>query len=148
MTYDDVKALKPQAFKRLCGVQPETFAQMLSLLEQKAQQKRKPGRPLKLSLPERLLMTLQYWREYRTYFHVGQSWGVNESTAYRIIRAVEDTLIQSGRFSLPGKQTLQAGETQIEAMVIDVTETPCERPEKDSAHSTLARKSIIPLRCS
>jgi hypothetical protein len=30
-------------------------------------------------------MTLEYWREYRTYFHLGNSWGVNESTAYRIV---------------------------------------------------------------
>jgi hypothetical protein len=37
-------------------------------------------------------MTLEYLREYRTYFHIGQSWGVNESTAYRIIRRIEDTL--------------------------------------------------------
>ncbi|WP_408605900.1 helix-turn-helix domain-containing protein [Mastigocladopsis repens] len=38
-------------------------------------------------------MTLEYWREYRTYFHIGQSWGVNESTAYRIIRKIEDILM-------------------------------------------------------
>lgn len=38
-------------------------------------------------------------REYRTYFHIGQSWGVDESTAYRIIRKVEDTLIQSKAWS-------------------------------------------------
>jgi len=69
MTYEQVKSLKPEAFKRLCGVRPETFIQMLSVLEQKAQQKLKAGRPLKMSLPDRLLMTLQYWREYRTYFH-------------------------------------------------------------------------------
>jgi Helix-turn-helix of DDE superfamily endonuclease len=81
MTDTDVKDLKPAAFKRLCGVRPETFARMLSLLEQGALQKRKPGRPSKLSLPDQLLLTLQYWREYRTYFHVGQFWGVNESTA-------------------------------------------------------------------
>jgi Helix-turn-helix of DDE superfamily endonuclease len=111
-------------------VRPETFIQMLSVLEQKAQQKRKAGRPLKMGLPDRLLMTLQYWREYRTYFHIAQSWGVNESTAHRIIRAVEDTLIQSGRFSLPGKKTLHAADTQIEVIVIDVTETPSERPQK------------------
>ncbi|NEO42783.1 MAG: transposase family protein [Moorea sp. SIO4A3] len=25
-------------------------------------------------------MTLEYLREYRSYFHIGQSWGLNEST--------------------------------------------------------------------
>ncbi len=51
-----------------------------------------PGRPSKLGLEDQLLMTLEYWREYRTYFHIGQSWRVNESTAYRIIRRTEQTL--------------------------------------------------------
>jgi hypothetical protein len=51
-------------------------------------------------------MALEYWREYRTYFHIGQSWGVNESTAYRIIRKIEDVLINSRAFSLPGKKKL------------------------------------------
>ena len=32
MTYERVKYLKPEEFKRLCGVQPETFAKMLGVL--------------------------------------------------------------------------------------------------------------------
>ncbi|MEH2211389.1 MAG: transposase family protein [Nostoc sp.] len=28
-------------------------------------------------MEDQLLMTLEYWREYRTYFHIGQSWGVS-----------------------------------------------------------------------
>ncbi len=55
--------------------------------------KKKTGRPGKLSVEDQVLMTLEYWREYRTYFHIGQSWGVNESTAYRIIRKIEDILM-------------------------------------------------------
>ena len=49
-------------------------------------------------------MTLQYWREYRTYFHIAQSWGVNESTAQRTIQSVEDTLMQSGRYASARKE--------------------------------------------
>lgn len=47
-------------------------------------------------------MTLQYWRKYRTYFHMGQSWGLHESTVYRIIREIENILIKSQEFKLPG----------------------------------------------
>lgn len=130
MTYEQVQHLKPEAFKRLCGVRAETFSEMIAVLEEKAQGKRKPGRPSKLSLPDQLFMTLQYWREYRTYFHVAQSWGVDESTAYRVIRSVEDTLIRSGRFALPGKKQLYATEPELEVLVVDVTETPVERPKK------------------
>lgn len=130
MTYEQVQDLKPEAFKRLCGIRPETFAEMVKVLEAKARQKRKPGRPSKLSIANQLLMTLQYWREYRTYFHIAQSWGVDESTAHRIIRAVETALIESGAFALPGKKKLHAADCQIKVLVIDVTETPVERPKK------------------
>jgi hypothetical protein len=130
MTYEQVQDLRPEAFKRLCGVRPETFAEMVAVLEAKARQKRKSGRPSKLSIPNQLLMTLQYWREYRTYFHIAQSWGVDESTAYRTIRSVEETLIGSGRFALPGQKKLYASEHELEVLVVDVTETPVERPKK------------------
>ena len=32
MTYEQVKNLKPEEFKRLCGVRPETFHQMLEVV--------------------------------------------------------------------------------------------------------------------
>lgn len=73
MTYEQVQDPKPEAFKRLCGVRPETFAEIVGVLESKARQKCKLGRPSKLSIANQLLMTLQYWREYRTYFHFAQS---------------------------------------------------------------------------
>ncbi|WP_442943220.1 hypothetical protein [Nostoc sp.] len=37
---------------------------------------------------------------------MGQSWGVNESTAYRIIQKIEDTLTKSRAFTLPGKKKI------------------------------------------
>lgn len=59
MTYEQVKNLKPELFKRLCGVRPETFAQMVTVVQQQATQKRKPGRPSKVSIPDQVLMTLE-----------------------------------------------------------------------------------------
>jgi hypothetical protein len=130
MTYEQVKNLKPEDFKRLCGVRPETFKHMVEVVKAHSQAKQKTGRPGKLSLEDQLLMTLEYLREYRTYFHIGQSWGINESTAYRIIRKIEDTLMASRAFTLPGKKQLQNTETKIQVVVVDVTETPIERPKK------------------
>lgn len=101
MTYQQVKHLKTEEFKRLCGVRPLTFTQMVEVVPERSPLKKKTGRPGKLSVEDQVLMTLEYWREYRTYFHIGQSWGVNESTAYRIIRKIEDILMTSRTFSLP-----------------------------------------------
>lgn len=142
MTYEQVKHLKPEDFKRLCGVRPETFKQMVAVMQQ-AKQQLKPGRPSKLSLEDQVLMTLEYLREYRTYFHIAQTWGVYESTAYRIIRSVEDTLIRSEKFRLPGKKKLLQPEHEIEIVVVDVTESPIERPKKNKNSSTVARKNDI-----
>ena len=39
----------------------------------------------KLSIEEQVLVTLEYWREYRTYFHIGTSGQLSESTIGRIV---------------------------------------------------------------
>lgn len=142
MTYERIKHLNPAEFKRLCGVHAETFNQMVIVMQQ-AKQQLKPGRPSKLSLEDQVLITLEYLREYRTYFHIAQTWGVYESTAYRIIRTVEDTVIRSRKFSLPGKKKLQEPEHTIELVVVDVTESPIQRPQKNRNATTAAKRNSI-----
>ena len=130
MNYEQVKTLKPTEFKRLCGVYPDTFKDMVTVLKAEKVWQKKTGRPSKLSTEDQLLITLEYWREYRTYFHLGNSWGVNESTAYRIVRKVENILIKSGLFNLPGKKALLESNSEIEVIVVDVSEHEIERPKK------------------
>lgn len=148
MTYEQIKDLKPQEFKRACGVQPQTFEKMLQVLREHRQRKIKQGRPAKLSLEDQLLMTLQYWREYRTYFHIGLSWGVAESIVCRTVQRIENLLIQSKAFHLPGKKKLHAGGTQFEVIVVDVAESPVERPQKNSGGTTVGRRSATPRKPS
>lgn len=45
MTYERVKHLLPEEFKRLCGVHPETFNLMVTVMQQ-AKQQLKPGQPV------------------------------------------------------------------------------------------------------
>ena len=59
-----------------------------------------------LTLEEQVLVTLEYWREYRTYFHMGTNWGVSESTICRIVTNIESTLMKTGKFRIPGKKAL------------------------------------------
>lgn len=96
-----------------------------------------------LAVDRRLLMTLEYWRKYRTYLHIGHSYGVSESTAYCNIRWCEDTLIKSGAVTLPGKKALVTSDQTYEIVLIDATETPVEQPLKNNA-CTRARKSVTP----
>lgn len=144
MTYKQIKGLKPEEFKRLCGVRPETFERMVEVVRKYKPLKKKEGRPKKLSLEDQVLMTLEYWREYRTYFHIGHQWGVNESTVYRTIRFIENILSNSRAFALPGKKRLYESNYQIEVVVVDVTETPIERPKKNRKSSIAVRRNSTP----
>jgi hypothetical protein len=85
-------------------------------------------------------------REYRTYFHIGTSYGVSESTAQRINRFVEDTLIKDKLFALPGKKALLKPDMVIEVALVDASESPVERPKKDNGATIPARRNAIPLR--
>lgn len=104
---------------------------MLEILRQAhAQKKRQGGKPNKLSIEDCLLMTLEYLREYRTYFHISQSYGLSESACYRNIIWVENTLVRDKTFSLPGRKALIKSDTNYEVILIDATESPIERPKK------------------
>jgi hypothetical protein len=88
MSYEQIKDLRPALFKRYCGVRPETFDKMVAVISDHLGATRiKSGRPPKLSIEDQVLMTLEYWREYRTFFHIARSWGLHESTVWRTIKA-------------------------------------------------------------
>lgn len=138
MRYETIKELKEAEFKRSTGVSREMFEKMQKVVREGL---RDFGRTPKLSRADQLLMTLMYWREYRTEFHIGLTYGVSESTVCRTIKKIEDVLVQSGEFKLPGKKALQASETLIEVVLIDATEQPIERPKKDKSGTTAVRRS-------
>jgi hypothetical protein len=144
MTYQKLKHLKSSAFKRRCGVHPETFEQMVEVLRPHLDRSGRRGGQCKLSVEDQLLLVLEYWREYRTQFHIATTWGLSESAVCRLIRKVETQLMKSGKFRLPGKKQLYQNASQWSVLVVDVTESPVERPKKNSEPTTVARKSNIP----
>jgi hypothetical protein len=145
MRYETVKALKDEDFKRSTGVSRKMFEKMLAVLQKEM---RDFGRPPKLGRADQLLMTLMYWREYRTEFHIGISYGVSEATVFRTIQKVKNVLMKSGEFRLPGKKALQPSDTLIEVVLIDATEQPVERPKKSNANTTAAKRSVTPRKRS
>jgi hypothetical protein len=142
MRYEQLKALRDVEFKRLCGVKRHTFDTMCEALKAAEVAKAKPGRPSKLGLEDQLLMTLLYWREYRTLFHLSTERDISEGTASRRVRWVEDVLIRSGRFALPKRTERFVGTPgTLKVVVVDATETALERPKKNSAGSIAASAS-------
>jgi len=141
MFYADLKTKPEGLFKRLTGVRPATFLEMCDALEKHLAVR---GRKPKHCREDRLLLTLMYWREYRTYAHIAQTYGLSESAVCRTIHTVETALVRSGQFTLPGKKALTKSDLVFEVVVVDATECPIERPKKNSGALTAARRSAIP----
>ena len=140
--YRKIKKLEGTEFRRLTGVKPETFLEMVAILrEAETIRMSRGGKPYRLTIEDRLLMALEYLREYRTYFHLGKSYDLSESACYRSCRWVEDTLIKSSRFSLPGKKALLNSDVEFEVVLIDAAESPIERPKKKSSSQEANKKA-------
>ena len=138
MKYEIIKNYEPEKFRRITGLKIETFKKCIEILKKKYTEEhvknvRKSGRKAKLSMEDKLLATLEYLREYRSYAHVAASYGVHESQIVRIVRWIENTLIKDGTFRLPGKKALLKTNIEYEVVLIDATETPIERPKKKKA---------------
>ena len=138
MTVNDTR------FKELFGVKKEIFVEMLDVLTIAYQHRhRHGGRRPKLPVGDQLLLSLQYWREYRTMAHLAFDFGIAKSTVSDTIVSVENVLIQDGRFHLPGKKALLAEENTGRTLAVDVTESPIERPKKTKKIGIRARKRNI-----
>lgn len=135
--------MRAEDFKRLSGVHFETVNQMGELGKLAESWRHQTGRQPKLRIADQIFMALEYWREDRTYFHLGSTWGVNESTAERIIQKIENILIQAPELRLPGKKRLIQDDCQLETVLIDVSETPRERHKKTKKHPRAVSKKDI-----
>lgn len=147
MSYSNIQKLNSKDFKRFTGVHKSTFELMLKAWDEYHVSQSNAGRPPKLNRSEQLLVALQYWREYRTYFHIAQDWKVSEATVCRIVHHVETVLMQSGRFRIPGKKHLIKGFGTPKTILMDVTETPIERPKKRQKRYYSGKKKQHTLKC-
>lgn len=138
MLYEKIKTIRPSDFKRNFGVKPQTFLSMLKEVKKgekknkrKGKNKKKAGRKRTLSHEDEILMTLTYWREYRTQFHLGIDYGISETVVCRTIKKIEDILGKHKKFQLPRNKKRKNTKIAYEVILIDATESPIERPKKN-----------------
>jgi hypothetical protein len=142
--YERIKNFRVEQFRRITGVKHSTFDKMVEIMVAAEKiKKARGGRPNNLTVEDRVLMTLEYLREYRTYAHIAASYGLSESNTFENIRWVEDTLVKSKEFSLPGRKALAKSDTEYEIILIDATETPIERPKKNNGDTTREKRRDI-----
>ena len=129
--FTTVSTQPPEAFLRDVGV---TLDQFLRIRDQlvlliAAERERHPmtrrgKQSSQLTLEDKLLLTLTYLRHYPTFQQLGQQFGISESYAYKIYDRSRRHLLHLLR--LPGQKMLLA--PGLEAVLLDVTEPPIERP--------------------
>jgi hypothetical protein len=142
--YTTITKLNDGQFRRKTGVKRNTFNVMVNLVKEvEAQRKKVSGRPLKLSYEDQVLLSLEYLREYRTYFSLGQIYGISESNTFKICRKIEDILVASKEFKLPNKKDIYE-DPAIECILVDASESIVERPKKNKESTIQERKRNIP----
>lgn len=107
-----------------------------------AKRKKLSGRPSKLSYEDQVLLSLEYLREYRTYFSLGQIYGISESNTFKICRKIENILVASKEFKLPNKKNIYE-DPAIECILVDASESVVERPKKNKESTIQERKRNI-----
>jgi hypothetical protein len=83
MKFENLINISGSQFRRITGVKRKTFDKMVIIVKAADKiKKAKGGRPNRLSIENRILMTLEYLREYRTYLHIAASYGISESNTF------------------------------------------------------------------
>jgi Helix-turn-helix of DDE superfamily endonuclease len=147
MKWNVISKLDEKKFRHYTGIYRAVYEKMLEQVRAaKAQARKHPtkGTPNMLSIEDQLLVTVMFWREYRDQQHLAVDFGVHQSTISRAIHETETILIQSRHFSLPGRKSLRTLSPQYEVVIVDVTETPVERPKKNKNESIAAKRNVIP----
>jgi hypothetical protein len=128
-----VEAIAPKKFRRRVGVSQRTFWAIVTRVtaylkehRRKCPMTRRGKKARCLSVADHVLLTLLYLRHYQTFEELGARFGISESYANKLYHRYLDILVQVLR--LPGKKALLDG--TLQAIVLDVTEQPIERPVK------------------
>jgi Helix-turn-helix of DDE superfamily endonuclease/DDE superfamily endonuclease len=140
MSHTDRLRRSPNAFRQLTGITPDAFDRLLAQLvpryeaadarrKDRADRLRKPGAgpKHKLSLSDRMLMLLIYYRTYTTHAFLGFLFGVDDSAVCRKINPLQPLL--AGIFRIPERK-VKLDPEDIRELFFDATERPTRRPEQ------------------
>ncbi len=99
-----------------------------------------PTGPAQLSCSHQRRMRLMSWREDPTQYHMAPAYAVSQPTVGRTRQPVENRLIQCRPFRRPSKRELLESQTNIQGIIVDVSEQPMERAKKNSLDITATGK--------
>lgn len=126
LTYSSL-SMKPRIFRKLTGVSLTEFKLLCDKIRPKAQPLFKTtGRPPVLAtLEDKLTLLLIYYRTYATHEFLGYFVGLDNSNVCRLFRKLEPLVARI--IHIKKDRTLT--NDKIEALLLDVTEQPIQRPK-------------------
>jgi hypothetical protein len=131
--FETIKSLPTCTFVRKVGINLPHFlwlwhkvAQYEDKERQKWPMKNRGLSSKKLSLQDKVLLTFYYLRHYHTFEQLGPMFGISESYACKIYHRYLDILVKV--LKLPSRKALL--DRALEAIIIDVSEQPIERPTR------------------
>jgi len=141
--YEKIEKLDKKEFKRITGVTREVFEKMLTVLRKKHTEEHRQGGQPGMAVELRLTLSLEYWREYRTYEHMANDHQIGKSEINRAVMWVEDTLGESEEFKIRDlKERFKPEENNISIIVVDVEEQPIERPAHNQEEAYSGKKNV------
>ncbi len=148
LTFDDVRCQQPKEFLRNFGISLESFLFLVDKIneffieEKKTNPMKQRGPKPTICLEDRFLLTLVYLRNYSTFSQVGMQFGIHESYANKIFHRISHVLVKV----LKMEKRIDLFRDDLEAIVIDVTEQPIERPKKGQKAYYSGKKKDIRLK--
>lgn len=124
-------AKHPKIFTGLTGVKIDDFLEMASKIEPLWNKRRdnfhKGGRSHVIAgVKNHLLVMLIYYRCYITYEFLGLLFDVDETTAMRTLKRIEEIAVKAIHIEKKRELTKE----EVEYLIIDATEQPVQRPKK------------------
>jgi len=139
-----VEKLRETEYQELFGIRKPTFESILGILVCAYKElHEKGGRPSRLSVLDKLIVTLGYYHDYRTMANIAFDYGVSKSRISDAVKWVEEALNKDGTFALPPKRELEKTDSEIVIAIVDATECETERPKKNKKNRILASKNVI-----
>ena len=129
VTYERIKGYDDRKFKKSLGIPRELFELFLGILIVVQNEKhKKGGRKPKLSIENILVMYLKYYRDYNTFFSLGDYFGIDEANAYRWIKWCEE-IISVTLLEMINEITNMTKINVAHEHLVDVTECSIQRPK-------------------
>ena len=133
-------------FARMSGLKKALFDILVEkVLEQISEHQQKHrlstrGKKAAMSITNKLLLMLMYYREYHTYLSISEMFGVSEGYAHKIVYRMSRLVVKS----LPLGKKRKVGSEAIKAVLIDASEQRIERPQHKQRQYYSGKKNATP----